>query len=79
MSEDPTTLDQLAEVAQKMATAESLAGQLRLQRDDLLLLAKEEDPAVSLQTLADVAGIRREVAHYAVLRARARRGEEVTT
>lgn len=70
-------LDALGRIGDELAVAETLVEQLRLRRDDLLLQVREEDPSVSLQTLADLVGMRREAAHYAVLRARARRGETV--
>jgi hypothetical protein len=70
-----STVDDLAECGKELAVAESLVEQLRLRRDTLLLQAREEDPTRSLQFLADLAGMRREAAHYAVLRAQARRGE----
>ena len=78
MAKEKAAIDQLQEVGQEITTAESLLVGLREKRDGLLLQAREEDPGVSLQQLANLTGMRREAAHYAVLRARARRGEEVT-
>jgi hypothetical protein len=69
-------LQRLQDLGEELRTAEALVEGLRLRRDVLLLEAKEEQPSLSLQHLADTAGMRREAAHYAVLRARARRGEE---
>lgn len=70
---DPLT--ELADVSHQLGVAESLAEQLRDSRDTLLLEAKESNPDMSLQKLANVAGMRREGVHYAILRAKARRGE----
>lgn len=71
----PSSLDRLEAVGRKLETAESLVSNLRAERDATLLQAREENPHLTLQYLADKVGMRREAAHYALLRARANRRE----
>jgi hypothetical protein len=70
-----TETERLIGLAEEIREDEQRLFDKKAERDDLLA-ALRDSTDLSVQQLADLAGMRREGAHYAIMRAQARRGRE---